>query len=56
MTRHYSHIKAGLTTSLAHPLAWRVLFLSGRQDSNLRSPTPKAGAIPGYATTRIKKA
>lgn len=25
---------------------------SGRQDSNLRPPAPKAGAIPGYATPR----
>ncbi len=28
------------------------LFLSGWQDSNLRPPAPKAGAIPGYATPR----
>ena len=28
------------------------LFLSGWQDSNLRPPAPKAGAIPGYATSR----
>ena len=27
-------------------------FWSGRQDSNLRPPAPKAGAIPGYATPR----
>ena len=27
-------------------------FLSGWQDSNLRPPAPKAGAIPGYATPR----
>jgi hypothetical protein len=26
--------------------------LSGWQDSNLRPPAPKAGAIPGYATPR----
>jgi hypothetical protein len=26
--------------------------LSGWQDSNLRPPAPKAGAIPGYATSR----
>jgi hypothetical protein len=25
---------------------------SGWQDSNLRPPAPKAGAIPGYATPR----
>ena len=30
-----------------------ALNLSGRQDSNLRPPAPKAGAIPGYATPRI---
>ena len=29
-----------------------VLCLSGWQDSNLRPPAPKAGAIPGYATSR----
>lgn len=28
------------------------LFKSGWQDSNLRPPAPKAGAIPGYATPR----
>lgn len=28
-------------------------FLSGWQDSNLRPPAPKAGAIPGYATPRV---
>ena len=27
-------------------------FVSGWQDSNLRPPAPKAGAIPGYATSR----
>ena len=27
-------------------------MLSGWQDSNLRPPPPKAGAIPGYATPR----
>ena len=27
-------------------------ILSGWQDSNLRPPAPKAGAIPGYATPR----
>lgn len=27
-------------------------FQSGWQDSNLRPPAPKAGAIPGYATPR----
>lgn len=26
--------------------------VSGWQDSNLRPPAPKAGAIPGYATPR----
>ena len=26
--------------------------MSGWQDSNLRPPAPKAGAIPGYATPR----
>ena len=29
---------------------------SGRQDSNLRPPAPKAGAIPGYATPRKRGA
>ena len=28
-------------------------FLSGWQDSNLRPPGPKPGAIPGYATPRV---
>jgi hypothetical protein len=28
------------------------VILSGWQDSNLRPPAPKAGAIPGYATPR----
>ncbi len=28
-------------------------FLSGWQDSNLRPPHPKCGAIPGYATPRF---
>src|SRR5690606_11963115 len=28
-------------------------FLSGWQDSNLRPPHPKCGAIPGYATPRL---
>ena len=33
---------------------WCLLtpFLSGWQDSNLRPPHPKCGAIPGYATPR----
>jgi hypothetical protein len=26
---------------------------SGWQDSNLRPPHPKCGAIPGYATSRL---
>src|SRR5690606_2471379 len=30
-------------------------FLSGWQDSNLRPPHPKCGAIPGYATPRLGK-
>lgn len=30
----------------------RRLLMSGWQDSNLRPPAPKAGAIPGYATSR----
>src|SRR5690606_9919366 len=29
------------------------LFLSGWRDSNPRPPAPHAGAIPGYATTRL---
>ena len=28
-------------------------FVSGWQDSNLRPPHPKCGAIPGYATPRL---
>ncbi len=33
---------------------WHHLsFLSGWQDSNLRPPHPKCGAIPGYATPRV---
>src|ERR1700686_1468092 len=28
------------------------LFWSGREDSNLRPPAPKAGALPGCATPR----
>ena len=30
-------------------------FLSGRQDSNLRPPGPKPGALPGCATPRKKR-
>src|SRR5690606_22707142 len=30
----------------------RAFGLSGWQDSNLRPPHPKCGAIPGYATPR----
>ncbi len=29
-----------------------LTIVSGWQDSNLRPPAPKAGAIPGYATPR----
>jgi hypothetical protein len=29
-------------------------YLSGWQDSNLRPPHPKCGAIPGYATSRSR--
>ena len=29
------------------------LFWSGRQDSNLRPPGPKPGALPACATSRI---
>lgn len=32
-----------------------VKKMSGWQDSNLRPPAPKAGAIPGYATPRKKR-
>ena len=28
--------------------------MSGWQDSNLRPPRPKRGAIPGYATPRFR--
>ena len=36
------------------PLAlW--FYWSGRQDSNLRHPAPKAGALPGCATPRREK-
>src|SRR6266550_6081580 len=31
---------------------WRRVTQSGRLDLNQRSPAPKAGAIPGYATPR----
>jgi formate--tetrahydrofolate ligase len=42
-------------TKLKRPTAefWTGLFWSGWQDSNLRPPAPKAGAIPGYATPRV---
>jgi len=30
------------------------LLMSGWQDSNLRPPHPKCGAIPGYATPRLR--
>ncbi len=30
------------------------MFWSGREDSNLRLPAPKAGALPGCATPRLK--
>ena len=30
-------------------------FLAGRQDSNLRPPGPKPGALPGCATPRVAK-
>ena len=33
---------------LVHFLEW-----SGRQDSNLRPPVPKTGALPGCATPRL---
>ena len=29
------------------------LLWSGRQDSNLRPPVPKTGALPGCATPRL---
>jgi hypothetical protein len=32
-----------------------LLISSGWQDSNLRPPAPKAGAMPGYATPREGK-
>ncbi len=38
--------------SICRLLASDEALLSGRQDSNLRPPAPKAGAIPGYATPR----
>src|SRR5690606_13530541 len=31
----------------------RAFLVSGWQDSNLRPPHPKCGAIPGYATPRL---
>ena len=30
----------------------KIRLSSGWQDSNLRPPHPKCGAIPGYATSR----
>ena len=33
-------------------LGYYLSFKSGWQDSNLRPPHPKCGAIPGYATPR----
>jgi hypothetical protein len=33
-------------------IKYMITILSGWQDSNLRPPAPKAGAIPGYATPR----
>src|SRR5436309_4657460 len=38
---------------LGAPIAWRTK--SGREDSNLRPPAPKAGALPGCATPRSKR-
>ena len=32
-----------------------IVFMSGRQDSNLRPPGPKPGALPGCATPRCIK-
>src|SRR4028118_926482 len=44
--------KAGaLPLSYTRLPVFRVL-LSGREDSNLRPPAPKAGALPGCATPR----
>jgi hypothetical protein len=36
-------------------IKYMITILSGWQDSNLRPPAPKAGAIPGYATPRKLK-
>src|SRR5687768_3434179 len=33
-------------------LRYRGTAVSGREDSNLRPPAPKAGALPGCATPR----
>lgn len=45
---------AGHITKNLFKLLGRGFYrLSGWQDSNLRPPHPKCGAIPGYATPRI---
>jgi hypothetical protein len=37
---------------LSYTRAVVFVLLSGREDSNLRPPAPKAGALPGCATPR----
>ena len=39
-------------TKKESPTFVELSFKSGWQDSNLRPPHPKCGAIPGYATPR----
>gem|GEM_PF-3914898 len=35
------------------PTSFEGFLVSGRQDSNLRPPGPKPGALPACATSRI---
>lgn len=39
-------------TNKAYTIKIYALFTSGRQDSNLRPPGPKPGALPDCATPR----
>ena len=49
LTVQFNHKKSPSLLNLSF-----CLLMSGWQDSNLRPPHPKCGAIPGYATPRLQ--
>ena len=51
-----SRVWTGRSSQLSYTAITKwIIHLSGRQDSNLRPPGPKPGALPSWATSREKQ-